>query len=271
MQVRNEIHRSQSISQREQFDREERTCDGNEDAKRFFKLFKESTFDGSQAAARKMKKIAKRETKNNQKFLLFHSLYLLIHSASEMLSWPSSPLLVLLQFVDSSVLSAGSEQVTLLHDLADLADPSDYSTHENQVILARQLIEHGANVNAVMIPHGKTPLHIACSGGNVTNLDFVGLLLKVGADPKLQDHMGKTPLMCTISDAPGAANFLLNWPTTDVNITTQSGASFPAGVRWAIRYFSEQIVRPANPNQVQHQFLLQQWRDIEVMLVERSP
>jgi hypothetical protein len=37
---------------------------------------------------------------------------------------------------------------TQLYDLADLVNPSDYSTHVNQLILAKQLIEHGANANA---------------------------------------------------------------------------------------------------------------------------
>ena len=49
------------------------------------------------------------------------------------------------------------------------------------------------------------------AGGNVTNLDFVELLLETGADPNAQDHLGLTPLMCTIEVAPGAAKFLLNW------------------------------------------------------------
>jgi hypothetical protein len=114
-------------------------------------------------------------------------------------------------------------RVTRLHDLASMADPFDYSTHENQLILAKQLIDHGANVNAVSIPLGKTPLHDACHGGVVTNLDFVELLLEEGADPNAQDHEGLTPLMCTTKFAPGAAKFLLNWPTTDANITTQAG------------------------------------------------
>jgi hypothetical protein len=45
-------------------------------------------------------------------------------------------------------------------------------------ILPKQLIEYGANVNAELIPHGRTPLHSACYRGNVTNLDFSELLLK---------------------------------------------------------------------------------------------
>jgi hypothetical protein len=96
------------------------------------------------------------------------------------------PLLVLLQCVDPNVLSGdedaplqqGETRFTPLHHSADLADPSDYSTHENQLILAKQLIEHGANVNAVSSPQCQTPLHMACFASNVTNLDFVELLLE---------------------------------------------------------------------------------------------
>jgi hypothetical protein len=226
-----------------------------------------------------MRKIVERQTKNNQKFMVFHSLYLLARSSnSEMLLWPNSPLLVLLQFVDPNVLS-GSEDVPLqegearftpLHMLADVTDPFQYNTHENQIILARQLIEHGANVNAVSIPQDRTPLHYSCYGGNVTNLDFVQLLLKEGADPNSQDDSGMTPLAHTAPYAPGAAKFLLNWPTTDFNITTQSGEPFLARARLAIATYSEKIARPANPERLQHQFLLQQWREIEEMLKGRG-
>jgi hypothetical protein len=277
MQVRNDNHVSRSIILKEAFEEGERRLD--EEDKRFFKLFEESTFEGSRAAARKMKKIAQRQTKHNQKCLLFYSLRFLIRSSdSKMLSWPSSPLLVMLQFIDPNVLSRseheplqeGQTRFTPLHRLGELADHKDYSTHENQPILATQLIEHGANVNAVSIPQGRTTLYNVCHSRNVTNLDFVELLLEAGADPNFQDHLGMIPLMCITPAAPGAAKFLLNCPTTDANITSQSGASFLAWARLAITAFSNQITLPANPNQVQHQFLLQQWRDIEVMLLERS-
>jgi hypothetical protein len=277
MQVRSAIHTNLSIRLKERFETEERNLD--EDMKLFFKLFEESTFEGSQAAARKMKKIAKRQSKNNQKFMIFHSLYLLARSSnSEILSWPSSPLLVLLEFVDPSMLSGhedaplqeGEARATPLHYLAELADPSDYPTHEIQLILARQLIEHGANVNAVSIPQDRTPLYNTCTGGNVTNLDFVQLLLKEGADPNAQDHLGMTPLMYTVPEAPGAAKFLLNWPTTDATITTQSGASFLARARSAITACSDAIALHDNPSRVHHQLLLQHWREIEEMLGERG-
>jgi hypothetical protein len=73
--------------------------------------------------------------------------------------------------------------------------------------------------------------------------------------------------MLTITGAPGAAKFLLNWPTTDVNITTRSRASILAIVRFAITEISDKISVPDNPERVHHQFLLQQMREIEEMLV----
>jgi hypothetical protein len=242
MQVRSDVHTSRSIDWKELFETQE-------------------------------------QTEHNQKFLLFHSLRFLIRSSdSEKLSWPNSPLLVLLQFVDPNVLSGADGlplqerevRATPLHYLTELADPIDYSTHENQLILAIQLIEHGANVNAVSITQGSTPLQYACNGDNVTNLDFVELLLKADADPNAEDHMGLTPLMCTIPDTSGAAKFLLNWPTTVVNTTPQSEASFLTVVKMVITDYTDEVTLPNNPDQVQHQFMLQQWHDIEEMLVNRG-
>jgi hypothetical protein len=76
--------------------------------------------------------------------------------------------------------------------------------------------------------------------------------------------------MWTTPDAPSAAKFLLNWPSTDANITGRSGLSFIARVRLTITDLSDQIVQPDNPNQIRDEFLLQQWRRIEEMLVERG-
>jgi hypothetical protein len=75
--------------------------------------------------------------------------------------------------------------------------------------------------------------------------------------------------MCTIKFAPGA-KFLLNWPTTDANITSRAGESFLARVRSTVKYFPDQNAFPDHPEQVQHQFLLQQWLEIEEMMVGRG-
>jgi hypothetical protein len=283
MQVRISTHTDLSLILKK--DIEEGRCSLDEDRKRFFLLFEESTLEGSQAAARKMKKIAKRQTKYNQKCMLLHSLRILARFDSDMLSWPNSPLLVLLQFVDPNVLPGhehepwreGEKRCAALHLVADLADYSDYSTHRNQLIIAKQLIEHGADVNAVTRPRKETPLHLACCAGVVTNLDFVELLLEEGADPNAPDYLGQTPLMYTVMTAPGAAKFLLKWPTTDADITTQSGGSYLASVRAivtssyiALPDHPTYIALPDHPKRVQDQLMLQQWREIQEMLVERG-
>jgi hypothetical protein len=265
MQIRTDEHTSGFMGLKEQFEINDRSHDKEESTKQFFKLFHESTLEGSEAAALDMKKIVKRSNKDKQKFLLFHSLQILIRcSNSDMLSWPNSPLLVLLQFVDPNIMTS----FTPLHLLADLLDPSDYLTHVNQLILAEQLIKHGANVNAVSIPHGETPLHSACNAYVVTNLDLVELLLVKGANPNAQSQYGKTPLMMTTTGAPGAAKFLLKWPTTDFNTTLPSGESFIHLVRWIITLFTNQtqIALLGDLDQL----LLQQWRDIEEMLAEKG-
>jgi hypothetical protein len=87
VQVRCHVHTSWSITLKEILKGEQRSL--TEDMKRFFKLFEESTFDGSRTAAREMKKIAKRQTKHNQNFLMIHGLLFLVWSDSEMLSWPN--------------------------------------------------------------------------------------------------------------------------------------------------------------------------------------
>jgi hypothetical protein len=130
-----------------------------------------------------MTTIADRQTEHNQKALSYYSLCLLMHTKSEKLLWPNSPLLVLLPSVDPNMV-IGEEhdenRCTLLHQLVVLADPtrSDSSIYENQLTMGRQLIGHGANVNALAFPKGETPLHTACHSSVTTNLHFIQLLLK---------------------------------------------------------------------------------------------
>jgi hypothetical protein len=159
IQVRTDDHTRRQAALQEVFEEGERSLDVGD--KRFFKLFQDSTFEGSRAAALEMRKIVKPQNKQNQKWMLFHNLHFLAYSDSKMLSWPNSPLLVMLQPVDPDVLSPSGEENrnAPLHYVAHLADPFDYSTHENQLILAKQLIEHGADVNAVSIPQGECTRH----------------------------------------------------------------------------------------------------------------
>jgi hypothetical protein len=89
---------------------------------------------------------------------------------------------------------------TALHWLGEMSDPSKEHTLENHCILAKQLIEAGANVNA-RAQRGlnkSTPLHNTCSSANCTNLDFMQLLLHHGANPNVKDTEGQTPLHCTV-------------------------------------------------------------------------
>jgi hypothetical protein len=149
------------------------------------------------------------------------------------------------------------------------------STQVTQLILGRQLIKHGANVNAVGYPGNETPLHFACYSKRTTHLDFIQLLLKKGADPNAQDEFGLTLPMGTFPLATGAAKVLLEWPTTNVNIMDRSGMSFPAMVRLCVEELSrlvarDLVARPVNPCRAENQFLLQQWSEIEKMLVERE-
>jgi hypothetical protein len=81
-------------------------------------------------------------------------------------------------------------------------------------------------------------------------------------------------LMWTTPHAPGATKYLLNWPSTDVNITMLScGSSILAMVRvrsTIITAYSDEIALPDNSDRIQHQFVLQQGRESEEMLVERE-
>jgi hypothetical protein len=134
MQVRTDLHTSRQSFSRETLESNKR--DLTEDMKQFFRLFEQSTFERSRAAALEMRKIAKRQTKRNQKFLLDYTLDVLVHSDLKMLSWPNSPLLVMLQFINPNVVFSRETGFPPLHQLAALADPQDYSTHEKQLILA---------------------------------------------------------------------------------------------------------------------------------------
>jgi hypothetical protein len=248
------------------------SCDGNKEFQAFFQFFKESTTRAaSKAAARKMKKFV-RQSNYPPDYFWFRSITLLLRADSKMLLWPSNPFIVLLEFVDPDLLWESQEKEddmrsTMLHWLAEAADPNDIKVQENQLILGRLLIRRGANVNSVTYPHSATPLFNACHSANTTNLDFIQLLLDNGANPNIQNFLGESPLMCTVQMAPSAAKLLMEWPTTDVNLTAKSGKCILAMVRNTIDFLTHGCSFPWHPR---NQFLCQQWRDIEKLLVAKG-
>jgi hypothetical protein len=249
-------------------------------ARRFFDLFFDSQGDTDHTdTIRKMKTILHKESRFNRLAILFRSLLVLSQLPSEMLKLPTSPLKVALQFVDASVMSCPGPNMddgrgsTPLHCLIQLSDPSKENTLENQCILAKQLIEAGANVNArAQRCLGKvTPLHTACSTWNCTNLDFIQLLLDNGANPNAKDSAGTTSLHYIGPNAPGAAKFLLTYSDkTDPDIHTKDGKSFLARVRSAIAEGTYIARLPHNVESKKVLFQVKQWEEVEEFLVERG-
>jgi hypothetical protein len=217
-----------------------------------------------------MKEIV-RQSKYSLDYFWFGCLPFLLRADSKMLLWPSSPFIVLLEFVDPDLLWERQQEdairSTVLHWLAEAADPNNIKIQENQGILGRLLIKRGANVNAVTYPNGATPLYNACHSARTTNLDFIQLLLDNDANPNIQNDWGETPLMCTVQMAPSAAKLLIEWPTTDVNLTSKAGKCILAMVRYTIDFLTDGCSFPWHPR---NRFLCQQWRDNEELLVAKG-
>jgi hypothetical protein len=248
--------------------------------RRFFDLFFDSKGHTDHTeTVRKMKKLFLKESRYNRQVILFNSLSFLWQLPSAMLKLPTSPLKVALQFVDASVMSCPGTNLddgrgyTPLHRLANMSDPSKEDTLENQCILAKQLIEAGANVNACAQRNlGKsTPLHYACYTCHCTNLDFIQLLLDHGANPTTKDSGGQTPLHCTVPGAPGAAKFLLTYSDkTDPHVLPNNGRSFLAMVRSSIAEGKAEARLPDNPEKEILFFQVKQWEEVETLLIERG-
>jgi len=67
-----------------------------------------------------------------------------------------------------------------------------WAVYNNDVEMAKMLVEAGANVKAVTRLESLTPLFMACSRGNAA---MVELLLKAGSDANFADTLGTTALM----------------------------------------------------------------------------
>jgi hypothetical protein len=239
---------------------------------RFFGLFSETQGDTDHTdTVRKMQEILHKESRYNQQNILLCSLSILWQLPSEMLKLPTSPLKVALQCVGPNMDDGVG--ATALYYLAMVSDPSKEHTLGNQCILAKQLIKAGANVNAHAQHawNNRTPLLIACSSRNCTNLDFIQLLLDHGANPNAKDNDGATPLHSTVPGAPGAAKFLLTYSDkTDPDILPNDGRSFLALVRSSIEEWKSEARLPDNSNSEIVLFQAKQWEEVEKLLVERG-
>jgi hypothetical protein len=124
----------------------------SEDVKRFFKLFTESTFEvGSRREYENLPNASARTTRS----LLFHSLYFLLFALRLGDAFgPNSPLLVMLQFVNPNELFEGERVESNSTPPLGQSGRSFRLFYPNQLIL-KQLVEHGANVNAVSIPDAR--------------------------------------------------------------------------------------------------------------------
>jgi ankyrin repeat protein len=244
----------------------------NGDSRIFFNLFLHSTREKSESAARKMEKIIGRQIPAMKFEFLLRSVCILIRGDSEKLTWPNNPLLVALRHgVDPNLYIApeGGQRDTLLHILSRNSHMDNIVTHRNQVILARQLVEHGANVNAASSFFDYTPLHNACQSGVTTNLEFIKFLLNNGADQNALSTSGKTPLLLTSTLAPAAAKFLIEWPGTDVNhVADSTGISSLALVRVCITFYTKALQRPNFSLGAEYRFIRKQWLEIDDMLME---
>lgn len=195
---------------------------------------------------------------SNRESLLFQSIGILLGLDSDTIAQPTSPVLVLLESgVDPNFLShpwggpPDDSSSRLLHMLVGCTAPN-VDIMERQIIIARQLIEAGADVNAVNGPAlGKnSPLHNACFSGRCTNLDLIKLFLDHGANPNLGNCMGQTPLMMTLEMSPSAAKLLLTYPyesspapAIDINVRANDRSLYLGGLQDGIDKTREVLAR----------------------------
>jgi hypothetical protein len=163
-----------------------------ENCKKLYELFR-ATVPNEETRLKQMVKIVKRIPMVHKEWLVFQSMAILQCFSVKSLEQPTSPLLVLLGDggVDPSFLSHDIDiktpdetSTTPLHFLTSLTIP-DFDKMKRQVCIAKQLIEHGADVNArAGTAWGShSPLFTTCHSSICTNLDLIKLLLDNGADP----------------------------------------------------------------------------------------
>jgi hypothetical protein len=160
-----------------------------------------------------MKKIASEMPANDKLVFLHVMCCLLLHAKPWQVDLPTSPVKILLQ-VGVDVNAIPEDGVYNCLTLLAAQNSERESFKKNQVTIARQLIEGGAQVNLPSLEEGAgliAPLYFACASCSYTNLDFIQLLIENGANPNQQTVDGMIPLMSSIEMAVGAAIFILKF------------------------------------------------------------
>lgn len=247
------------------------------DIRKMFKLFYDSKDRSNhENTIKQMRRLFLRQPKNKKVEILFTTVHILLRNTpTEMLHLPTCPLKIYFPILDANVLSSSDGSgSTALHWLAESSDPSDEMINKNQVVLGKLLIKAGANVNAraARFMGRITPLHRACQSGVPTNLDFIKLLLKKGADPNAKSLKDETPLHHTMHASPAAAKFLLEHASDriDTDIVTKRGFTFLHQVRRGIEDIQYKAAHPAQTDAAGLMHLVGQLQELESILVARG-
>ena len=121
--------------------------------------------------------------------------------AADATLWMATDDLDILRVLVAHGLSANQRDYNGLHPLA-YAARADKGSHTDKIGL---LLELGADVNATGT-HDRTALHYAATAGSI---GAVQMLLAAGADRKLTDHEGRTPLALAVARKKAAVVKLL--------------------------------------------------------------
>ena len=218
-------------------------------------------------------------TPHNRNVVFFKALTVAATSVpTSFLYLESSPIARMLRHgVDPSVLSGPPPSYpsdgcgsTALHWLAEMSSPHGGVSTENVVVVARQLLDAGADANARAERGlgGITPLIKACSSAATTNFDLIALYLARGADPNVCDDLGQTAAMHSMYFAVPAAKLLVALPSYDFSVRVHSGKNEGKTLLDTVRWGREHVARISR-DAVTRRVLRDQLGELEALICGR--